>query len=163
VCLVWVGQTWNLPWLVYADALAGLAVAAVILWVGSRLGKRTLDALLDAAPVDLQERIAREVARMDGVLRVDRIPVPPPGHRHLGDATGGVVRTATLDQVHALSDAIESRIGEIVPSDVMVHTEPRAPEGEHLFEAIRAEAQRRGLAIHDLTAFEQDHRLFIEL
>src|SRR5213082_2225410 len=57
VGLVWVGETWYLPWLVYADALAGLTVAAVILWVGSRLGRRTLDALLDAAPEGLQEQI----------------------------------------------------------------------------------------------------------
>src|SRR6266849_7235156 len=32
VGLVWAGDTWNLPWLNYADALAGLTVAAVILW-----------------------------------------------------------------------------------------------------------------------------------
>jgi len=51
--LVWAGETWNLPWLNYADALAGLAVAAVILWVGAQLGRRTLDALLDAAPQGL--------------------------------------------------------------------------------------------------------------
>ena len=38
--LVWAGETWNMPWLVYADALAGLGVAGVILWVGSRLGSR---------------------------------------------------------------------------------------------------------------------------
>jgi cation diffusion facilitator family transporter len=163
VCLVWAGQTWNLPWLAYADAMAGLAVAAVILWVGSRLGKRTLDALLDAAPVDLQERITREVARMEGVLSVERVRVRRAGNRHFVDATVGVARTASLDQVHALSDAIEQRVGEIVPSDVMVHTEPRMPKDAHFFETIRAEAQRRGLAIHDLTAFEQDHRLFIEL
>src|SRR2546430_9691043 len=29
--LVWAGETRDLPWLVYADALAGLAVAAVVL------------------------------------------------------------------------------------------------------------------------------------
>src|SRR5262249_23403371 len=28
--LVWAGETWRLPWLVYADALAALTVAAVI-------------------------------------------------------------------------------------------------------------------------------------
>src|ERR1700746_431003 len=54
VGLVWAGETWNLPYLIYADALAALAVAAVILWVGSQLGRRTLDALLDAAPKGLQ-------------------------------------------------------------------------------------------------------------
>ena len=163
IVLVWVGETWNLPWLAYADALAGLAVAAVILWVGSRFGKRTIDALLDAAPEGLQQEIARAVAGMDGVLDVDRVRVRRAGNRHFVDATVSVARTASLEQVHMLSDAIERRIGEIVPADVMVHAEPRAPQGEHLFEAIRAVAQRMGLAIHDVTALQQDGTLFIAL
>lgn len=161
--LVWIGESWNMPWLAYADALAGLVVAAVIVWVGSRLGKRTLDALLDVAPEGLQEEIGRAVSRMDGVLEVERIRVRRAGNRHFVDATVSVARTASLEQVHALSDAIEKRIGEIVPSDVMVHAEPRAPRGEHLFEAIRAVAQRMGLAIHDVTALQQNSQLFVEL
>jgi cation diffusion facilitator family transporter len=161
--LVWAGETWGLPWLAYADALAGLAVAAIILWVGSQLGRRTLDALLDVAPKGLQQEIAMAVARMDGVLDVDRVRVRRAGNRHFVDATVSVARTASLEQVHALSDAIEKRIGEIVPSDVMVHAEPRAPQGEHLFEAIRAVAQRMGLAVHDVTALQHAGQLFIEL
>src|SRR5271156_2093384 len=161
--LVWAGETWSLPWLAYADALAGLAVAAIILWVGSQLGRRTLDALLDVAPKGLQQEIAMAVARMDGVLDVDRVRVRRAANRHFVDATVSVARTASLEQVHALSDAIEKRIGEIVPSDVMVHAEPRAPQGEHLFEAIRAAAQSLGLAVHDLTAVQQDGKLFVEL
>jgi len=161
--LVWAGESWNLPWLAYADALAGLAVAAIILWVGSQLGKRTMDALLDVAPKGLQQEIAMAVGRMDGVLDVDRVRVRRAGNRHFVDATVSVARTASLEQVHALSDAIEKRIGEIVPSDVMVHAEPRAPQGEHLFEAIRAVAQRMGLAIHDVTALQHGGQLFIEL
>lgn len=161
--LVWAGETWDLPWLVYADALAGLAVAAVILWVGSQLGRRTLDALLDAAPKGLQQEIALALERMAGVLDVVRVRVRRAGNRHFVDATVSVPRSASLEQVHTLTDAIEKRIGEIVPSDVMVHVEPRAPVGEHLFEAIRALAQRMGLAIHEVRASQQDGRLFIEL
>jgi cation diffusion facilitator family transporter len=161
--LVWAGNTWNLPWLAYADALAGLAVAGVILWVGSQLGRRTLDALLDAAPEGLQTEITRAVGRMDGVLDVERVRVRRAGNRHFVDATVSVPRTATLEQVHSLTDAIEERIGEIVPADVIVHAEPRAPRNEHLFESIRAVAQRLGLDIHDLTAFQQDGQLFVEL
>src|SRR5580704_3892779 len=161
--LVWAGETWHLPWLMYADSIAGLAVAGVILWVGSRLGKRTLDALVDAAPEGLRQEIARAVARMEGVLDVDRVRVRRAGNRHFVDATVSVARTTSLEQVHALSDAIEKRIGEIVPSDVMVHAEPRAPQGEHLFESIRAVAQRLGLAIHDVTALQHAGQLFIEL
>jgi cation diffusion facilitator family transporter len=163
VGLVWAGETWNLPYLIYADAIAALAVAAVILWVGSQLGRRTVDALLDAAPEGLQQEIARAIARMDGVLDVDRIRVRRAGNRHFVDATVGVARTASLEQVHELSDAIEKRVGEIVPSDVMVHAEPRAPQGEHLFEAIRAVAQRMGLGIHDVSALQQQGKLFVEL
>ena len=163
IALVWAGESWNLPWLVYADAIAGLAVAAVILWVGSQLGRRTLDALLDAAPKGLQQQIARALERMEGVLDVVRVRVRRAGNRHFVDATVSVARSASLEQVHTLTDAIEKRICEIVPSDVMVHVEPRAPVGEHLFEAIRALAQRMGLAIHEVHASQQAGRLFIEL
>jgi cation diffusion facilitator family transporter len=163
IALVWVGERWNVPWLVYADALAGLTVAAVILWVGSRLGRRTLDALLDAAPEGLQERITNAVGQMDGVLNVKRLRLRRAGNRYFVDATVSVPRTASLEQVHAWSDAIEQRVGEIVPSDVVVHAEPRAPKGEPFFDSIRAVAQRRGLAIHDLSAQQNDGRLFVEL
>ena len=53
----WAQRT-GLAWLRYADPLAALAVAAVVIWVGARLGRRTVDALLDAAPAGLQERVA---------------------------------------------------------------------------------------------------------
>lgn len=161
--LVWAGNIWDLPWLSYADALAGLAVAAVIFWVGSQLGKRTLDALLDVAPQGLQQQIIKAVAGMEGVLDVERVRVRRAGNRHFVDATVSVPRTAGLEQVHALTDAIEKRIGEIAPADVMVHVEPRAPERESLFDAVRAIAQRMGLAVHDVTALQQDGQLFVEL
>jgi cation diffusion facilitator family transporter len=163
ICLVWAGERWNVSWLAYADALAGLMVAAVILWVGSRLGKRTLDALLDAAPEGLLEQITRAIEKMDGVLNVQRVRLRRAGNRYFVDATVSVPRTASLEQVHAWSDAIEERVGEIVPSDVVVHAEPRAPKGEPFFDSIRAVAQRSGLAIHDLFAQQNDGRLFVEL
>src|SRR3974390_1090550 len=55
IALVWAGNSWSIPWLVYADSLAGLAVAGVILWVGLALGRGKLDALLDGAPAGLPE------------------------------------------------------------------------------------------------------------
>jgi cation diffusion facilitator family transporter len=161
--LVWAGETWDVPGLIYADALAGLVVAAVILWVGSRLGMRTLDALLDAVPEGLQTKIAREVSRMEGVQEVHRVRVRRAGNRYFVDATVSVPRTASLEQVHFWSDAIERRVGEIVPADVVVHAEPQAPQSEDLLESIRATAQRMGHAIHDLSAHQQDGKLFVEL
>jgi len=161
--LVWAGETWNMPWLIYADAIAGLTVAAVILWVGSRLGMRTLDALLDAVPHGLQDEIAHAVSRVEGVQGVNRVRVRRAGNRYFVDATVSVPRTASLEQAHAWSDAIEKRVAEIVPADVVVHAEPQAPSAENLLESIRATSQRMGRAIHDLSAHQQDGKLFVEL
>jgi cation diffusion facilitator family transporter len=163
VALVWAGNTWNLPWLAYADSLAALVVAGVILWVSSQLGRRTIDALLDAVPEGLQHEISDAIGNMDGVLRVERVRVRRSGNRHFVDATVSVPRAANLEQVHALTDAIEQRVGEIVPADVVVHAEPRAPDNEDLFESIRAVAQRMGHPIHDISAIQQDGNLFVEL
>jgi len=97
VALVWAGNYWNLPWLTHADAFAALGVAAVILWVGSQLGKRTLDALLDAAPEGLHDEITDAVGRLDGVLDVERVRVRRSGNRHFVDATVSVPRTSSLE------------------------------------------------------------------
>jgi cation diffusion facilitator family transporter len=163
VALVWAGNYWNLSWLVHADSLAGLAVAGVILWVGSQLGRRTLDALLDAAPSGLQEQIVSAIEEIEGVLRADRVRLRRAGNRYFVDATVSVARTTNLEQVHALTDRIEKRVAQIVPSDVIVHAEPRAPRDEHLFESIRAVAQGLGLEVHDVTASQQDGHVFVEL
>ena len=160
---VWIGQSTGLTWLQHADPIAALVVAAIVIWVGSRLGKRTLDALLDVAPEGLQERVTVAVMDLEGVLSTDRVRVRRAGHYHFVDVTISVPRSASFEQVHAISDAVERRIGEIVPADVMVHMEPRAVAGEHLFDAIRAIAGRRGLSVHELSAHQLEQRLFIEM
>lgn len=163
VTAVWIGDLWGAPGLRYADPIAALGVSGVIIWVGVRLGKRTVDGLLDTAPVGLQHRISEAVNNMNGVLNTKRVRVRRSGNRHFVDLTIDVPRTSSFEQVHALSDDVERRIGEIVPADVMVHMEPQAPAGEHLFDAIRALAQKRGLAVHDLSAHQLEGRIFVEL
>jgi cation diffusion facilitator family transporter len=160
---VWAGQKTGIVWLQSADPIAALVVAAIVIWVGSRLGKRTLDALLDAAPEGLQERVAEAVQHLDGVLATERVRVRRAGNQHFVDVTISVPRSASFEQVHAISDAVEHRVAEIIPADVMVHMEPRAIAGEHLFDRIRVIAARRGLSIHELSAHQLDGRLFIEL
>jgi cation diffusion facilitator family transporter len=160
---VWLGQHLGILWLRYTDPLAALCVAGVIIWVGSRLGKRTLDALLDVAPRGLQQRIVAAAEKVEGVLSVDRVRLRRAGQRYFVDVTISVPRTTSIEQAHATSDRVERRIEEIVHSDVVVHMEPRARSGDNFLETIRATAQRRGLAVHELSAHQVDGRLFIEL
>ncbi len=157
------GERFGIRWMRVADPIAALVVAGVVIWVGSMLGRRTLDALLDAAPTGLQQRIAAGVNGLEGVLSTERVRVRRAGDRHFVDVTISVPRTATFEQVHAISDAVERRVAEIVPADVMVHMEPRAPATEGVFDRIRAIAQRKGLAIHELSANQLNGRLYIEM
>jgi len=163
IAAVWLGQRLGIVWLRYTDPLAALCVAGVIIWVGSRLGKRTLEALLDVAPRGLQEKIIAAAGTVDGVLTVDRVRLRRAGQRYFVDVTISVPRTTGIEEAHATSDRVERRIEEIVPSDVVVHMEPRARSGDNLFETIRATAQRRGLAVHELSAHQVEGELFIEL
>jgi len=39
---VWIGQRTGVTWLQDADPIAALVVAAIVIWIGSRLGKRAL-------------------------------------------------------------------------------------------------------------------------
>jgi divalent metal cation (Fe/Co/Zn/Cd) transporter len=145
------------------DSVAALGVAGVIIWIGSQLGRRTVEALLDVAPQGLRERISNAVDKIEGVLRTERVRVRRAGQRYFVDVTISVPRTASLEQAHAASDAVERSIEEIVPADVVVHMEPRARSNEPIFETIRAIAQRRGLAVHELSAHQYDGNLFIEM
>ncbi len=71
----WVGAKFNIPWLTSLDAVAALGVAGVIIWVGSRLGLQTMNALLDVAPSGLRERISSAVNQTEGVLQAERVRV----------------------------------------------------------------------------------------
>ena len=163
IAAVWVGAQAGIPWLRYMDPIAALCVAGVIIWVGSRLGKRTLEALLDVAPRGLQEKIAAAAETVEGVLAVNRVRLRRAGQRYFVDVTISVPRTISIEQAHATSDRVERRIGEVAPSDVVVHMEPRALAGDNFLETMRATAQRRGLAVHELSAHQVEGRLFIEL
>src|ERR1700746_1422564 len=45
----WLGMRLGVTWLGTLDSVAALGVAGVIIWIGSRLGRSTIEALLDVA------------------------------------------------------------------------------------------------------------------
>src|SRR5580692_10078600 len=71
--LILTGRVYHLDWLRLADPVAALFVAGVIVSVSWRLARRTIDALLDAAPTGVRTQIVNEVSRVDGVLEIGRV------------------------------------------------------------------------------------------
>jgi len=163
--LVVAGRALGIPELAVADALSAIAVSGMVLHISLRLGKKTVDALLDAAPAGLRARVAEEVVAVDGVLSADRVRLRHAGKRFFVDARIAVRRTATLEQAKAVSDAVQSRIEEFLPgADVMIHTEPRASRTEDVFERVRAAATRHKVNVHDLSILDSgEDGLHLEL
>ena len=71
--LVYVSNQNNIRWLRKADPIAALVVAGVVVYITLKLGKRTVEALVDASPEGSSSLIAEAVSRVPGVLRLDRI------------------------------------------------------------------------------------------
>jgi cation diffusion facilitator family transporter len=109
----------------YADSIAALGVAAIVIVVGIRLGIRTVHALLDTAPAGIDEKIKVRVESIPGVLDCHRIRVRPSGPDFFVDIHVLLDGNQTLDEAHALTETIEDAIDEILPGvDVTVHPEP---------------------------------------
>src|ERR1700678_1267524 len=71
LALVWIGRTYRVAWLRQADPIAALFVAAVVVYVSWRLARRTIDALLDAAPAGVRGKILDRIGTVNGVLEVE--------------------------------------------------------------------------------------------
>ena len=85
LALVLAGRTYHIDWLRDSDPLAALVVAGVVISVSWRLARRTVDALLDAAPPGVRSQIYDAVSRVNGVLEVDRVRIRRAGNRYFAD------------------------------------------------------------------------------
>ena len=108
-----------------ADAAAALGVSVLVIWTSLRLGRRTVDALLDRAPEGMEARIAAAVVTIPGVRDCHQVRVRYSGPVLFVDLHVLVDGAQTLTQAHSVADEIESAIHQLAPgSDVTVHTEP---------------------------------------
>jgi len=107
------------------DAVAALGVSAVVIWVSLRLGRRTIDALLDTAPAGLERRVTSVVEAVPGVRDCHQVRLRYSGPVLFIDLHVLVDGRQTLTQAHDLTEVIEEAIHQIVPgADVTVHAEP---------------------------------------
>src|SRR5881398_2791590 len=96
--LVLLGRIWGMDWLRAADPVAALVVAGVVVYVSWRLARRTIDALLDAAPAGVRGRIIAAVRRVDGLLEIDRVRIRRAGNRYFADLSIGLARNVTFQR-----------------------------------------------------------------
>ncbi len=163
LALVWIGRNYQVAWLRQADPMAALFVAGVVISVSWRLARKTIDALLDAAPAGVRSQIFDRVRTLDGVLEVDRIRFRKAGSRFFADVSVGLERNFTFQRSEQVSDAVRSRVREVLPdADVVVHSVPRARRSENIFDRIRAVATRHNFNVHDVSVQDLNGELHVE-
>jgi cation diffusion facilitator family transporter len=148
----------GLHWLLKADALAALGVAAIVVWVSLQLGRKTIGHLLDEVPPGLHDEIVQAV-HVPGAMKVLRARVRRSGPEAFVDVTLTVGRDAALGRAHEVATAAETAVRQLLPrADVVVHVEPadRAIDArdEDAPEVARAIASRMGLAAHNINVEE---------
>jgi cation diffusion facilitator family transporter len=163
LALVWVGDRWQTPWLAKADSVAALLVSGVIVYVSSRLARRTIDALLDAAPAGYRNRIMDEALKIDGVIEVERARIRRAGNRYFADLTVGLARNVTFQRSGQVVGEITRAVHNILPdADVVIHSVPRETGHENIFDRIRAVASRNNFSVHDVSVQDLGGRLHVE-
>ena len=163
LALILAGRLYHLDWLRMADPIAALFVAGVIVSVSWRLARRTVDALLDAAPVGVRGQITAAVLNVDGVLEIGRVRIRRAGNRYFADLAVGLARTVTFQRSEQLVAAVTAAVRDILPNaDVIVQPLPRPQRSENIFDRIRAVATRHNLNVHDITVQDFAGQLHVE-
>src|SRR6202165_4842299 len=161
--LVLLGRIYHVQWLRRADPIAALFVAGVVISVSWRLARRTVDALLDAAPAGVRSQILERIRTVEGVLEVERVRFRKAGNRFFADVSVGLERNFTFQRSEQVSDAVTSRVREVLPdADVMVHPVPRARRTENIFDRVRAVATRHNFNVHDVSVQDLNGQLHVE-
>jgi cation diffusion facilitator family transporter len=165
--LVWLGRhvfTRQSAILQKADAVAALGVAFIVLFVSYRLGKRTVDVLLDRAPDGFAEKMSAEASAVEGVIGTGQVRVRRSGPRLFVDMNVDVDRNLPFERTHAIAEAVVARIQAVAPgADVVVHTDPRESGRETIARRVRAVADRNMIPAHNISVHEDGGCLSVDL
>ena len=139
------------------DTIAAIGVAAFIGIAGYRLGRRTIDTLVDTAPEGVAEQLLEIVASVPGVAEIEDMRLRRTGPSVIGEVTVGVARTLPADRIMAIKQEISNRIVDrISQANISVAANTRALSDETVMERVLMAAARKRLPVHHVTSQEID-------
>ena len=132
--------------------------------LGLRLGRSTVETLLDRAPEGAAEKATAAIKAVPGVVGVERLRVRMVGPTHFIDAIVNVPRTYPIDRVEAIKrtaqEAVTQALGD---ADLTFTAVPVARDNESVRERIMVIARNSGLAIHHVTVHDLGGKLTVSI
>ena len=157
------GRNMGLEWLRFADPVAAIVVSLFILHFAWRLAWRTIGALTDAVPQEISRQVLWELKGTDGVLSVDQARMRRSGGKYFADLTLSLSRQLTFQRTEDLVRDATAAVQRILPgADVVIHTVPRSPGEESIFDKVRAVASRNNVLLHDVSVQSFDGQMRVE-
>jgi len=148
----------------WGDSAAAIGVAVMISILGLRLGRSTIETLLDRAPDGVSEQAANAIRAVPGVVGVQRLRARMVGATHFIDATVQVPRSFPIDRVEEIKqraqEAVTRAIGD---ADLTFTAVPVARDNESVRERIMVIARNSGLAVHHVTVHDLGGRLTVSI
>jgi cation diffusion facilitator family transporter len=146
------------------DAIAAIGVALLVLFVSYRLGRRTIDALMDRVPTGLEEHIFTAVKGIDGVKEIRNMRLRQSGPKVFVDITIAIRRTLPFENAHTIMDNVEKAIHAAhTAADVVVHAEPMESDDETISDKIRMIVMKKGhRAPHNLHVHQSNGKYYID-
>jgi cation diffusion facilitator family transporter len=146
-----------------ADAIAAAIVAIIVIWISVRLGRQTIDALLDRVPDGVQQTVESVVEEIDGVESIRRLRLRPSGGTVFINLVVGIQRTTFFDRAHGIVDSVEESVREALPrADILVHAEPVVGIREKLSDKIEWLVRQSDLTAHNISILWVDEHYVIE-
>jgi cation diffusion facilitator family transporter len=148
----------------YGDALAALGVAAFVAIAGWRLGRQTVDTLLDKAPEGVGDKLQAALSKVPGVVAIETLRLRPSGAHLFGDASVVVSRTLPLEQVSEIKSRILAEAQKVSPDIALsVDVIARALDDETVLERVLLTAARLKTPIHGVMVQNLEDRLSVSL
>jgi cation diffusion facilitator family transporter len=146
----------------WGDSAAAIAVAVMISVLGLRLGRSTIETLLDRAPEGAAEKAIAAIRAVPGVVDVERLRVRMVGPTHFIDAIANVPRTYPIDRVEAIKKTAQAAVTEALgDADLTFTAVPVARDNESVRERIMVIARNSGLAVHHVTVHDLGEKLIV--
>ncbi len=109
----------------YADSIAGLGVAIIVIWISLRLGKRAIDVLLDSSPQDKKDLVDEIMTGFDEITHYHNVKIRSSGADTFIDLNIHVNPELSIKEAHIIAHKIEKEIkNKIKRCNVQIHTEP---------------------------------------
>jgi cation diffusion facilitator family transporter len=148
----------------WGDSAAAIAVAVMISILGLRLGRSTIETLLDRAPEGASEKATLAIRSVPGVVGVQRVRVRMVGPTHFIDAIAKVPRTYPIDRVEAIKKNAQAAVSEALgDADLTFTAVPVARDNESVRERIMVIARNSGLAVHHVTVHDLGGKLTVSI